>query len=419
MPSSGNSRLSAVTLYCLPAPSSLVWTMSEPTESPYPPARVGWYAAGILAVLYWLSILDRFVLALLVDPIKMDLGITDVQLSLLQGLAFAVAFAVFGLVFGALADRYSRRWVIFTGVSIWSLATAACGLVQNFWQFALARTGMGIGEASINPSASSMLADMHPRSRLTTAMAVYSIGSTVGSGTAFFIGGLIIDMVARTGAISFPLLGEMRTWQAVFLLVGMPGILLGMLIFTLPEPARRRQLTAESQLLSWRTSYGALLKHIHSKLRFFLCHYAGFAFAAAVVSGGVGWYPAHLSRRFGWGAGQIGLNLGLTLAIAGISGKLLCGWAVDAMYRRGRRDAQFRWYAYCLLLATPIGVFSMTAGDPWTCLAALFAFVLLVQPMPPCAYTALNLATPPELRGTGAAFYICTSGLVARAWDSR
>jgi MFS family permease len=377
----------------------------------YPSARLAWYAALLLAFFYWMSILDRYVLSLLVDPIKKDLGITDVQLSLLQGFAFTVAFAVFGLLAGAMADRYSRRWIIFIGVSIWSLSTAFCGVARSFSQIVLARTGMGVGEASINPCASSLLADLHPRERLTSAMAVYTIGSTVGSGTAFLIGGLIIELVSQTGQIHLPIVGSMHTWQAVFLLIGLPGVPLALLIFTLREPARRNRIAASSRF-SWQSSYGALLKFIRTRLRFFLSHYLGFTVGSIVVSGGVAWYPAHMSRNFGWSAGQIGVKLGLTLAAAGIVGKLVCGWSVDALYRRGRRDAQMRWYAWCLLVAAPIGVFATTTHNPWICLACLFVFVALVQPMSPCAYTALNLITPPELRGAAAAGFAAVGGIL-------
>src|ERR1700755_1178280 len=121
---------------------------SNPNAAPYPAPAVAWYATIVLAVMYWVSILDRFIISLLVDPIKRDLGITDVQFGMLSGLAFAVTFSLFGLILGTLADRLSRRWVIFAGVSVWSLATAACGLAQQFWHLLLARVGVGVGEAT-------------------------------------------------------------------------------------------------------------------------------------------------------------------------------------------------------------------------------------------------------------------------------
>ncbi len=156
-----------------------------------------WYATVIFAFLYWLSILDRFVITLLVEPIKRDLGISDIQFAILHGAAFTLSFAVIGLLAGALADRFNRRWVIFGCVTIWSLATAACGMVQNFWQLIIARLGVGAGETGLNPCATSIIADLFPRERLTLAMAVFAMGSTLGSGCAYLLGGKIVDWASR------------------------------------------------------------------------------------------------------------------------------------------------------------------------------------------------------------------------------
>jgi MFS family permease len=383
--------------------------------TPYPAPAVGWYATILLAFLYWLSILDRFIISLLVDPIKRDMGISDVQFGLLHGFAFAITYALFGLIAGSLADRASRRWIIFASVSVWSLATAACGMAQHFWQLLLARVGVGVGEAGLNPSATSMLTDLFPRDRLTSAMAVYTIGATVGSGTAYLLGGIIVSLVAQVHSYTLPLVGEIRSWQAVFFVLGIPGALLAFVIFTVPEPVRRNRRKALEQTPFLRgvgRSYRELLGFMRSRLRFFLCHYAGFGIASAVISGAGAWYPAHMGRSFGWGAGQIGLTLGIAIVFAGVTGKLLCGHMVDAMYRRGFRDAQFRWYAACLVVATPIGIAAATSDNPWVFLGGIALFLMLLSPVSACYAAALNLVTPNELRGTGMAFFASTAGLI-------
>ena len=167
-------------------------TVVSLTDAPYPSRAVAWYATAILAFMFWMSILDRFIISLLVTPLKRDMGITDTQFGLLNGTAFIVTFALLGLALGALADHFNRRWLIFLGVSVWSLATAACGVTHNFAQLFLARIGLGAGEAALNPCATSMLADFFPRGRLTLATAMYAIGGTVGAGMAFLVGGTII-----------------------------------------------------------------------------------------------------------------------------------------------------------------------------------------------------------------------------------
>lgn len=380
-------------------------------QVPYPAPAIGWYATVMLAFLYWLSVLDRYIISLLVDPIKKDLGLTDVQFGMLHGLAFIGAFTLFGLVFGALSDRVNRRKLIYVGVTIWSIATAACGVAQGFWHLLLARIGVGVGEASLNPTATSMIADLFPRERLTTAMAVYAIGATVGSGTALIIGGAIVDMVSHMDAVVLPLLGEIRPWQTVFFIVGLPGALLAFSIFTVPEPARRGQRNEQKQS-GIRGSYASLFKFMRARPRFFIYHYLGFTFASAVITGGIAWYPVHIGRSFGWSAGQIGAALGPALMIAGIVGKLACGRIVDQMYQRGYRDAQLRWYGICLLIATPIGVFATVSGNVWAFIVAIAVFMTLIGAYQACALTALNLITPNQLRGTGVAVFTTFAGLV-------
>jgi len=393
------------------SPTDVGPVATDASEAPYPASIVAWYATFVLAFLYWLSILDRFIISLLVDDIKRDLHLSDVQFGLLQGLGIMGSFTLFGLVFGALADRSNRRRLIYIGVTFWSIATAACGLAGNFWHLLLARIGVGAGEASLNPSATSMLADLFPRGKLTTAMAIYAIGATVGSGTALLLGGAIIELVSRVGVIEVPLLGEIHKWQAVFLIVGLPGILFALTIFAVPEPVRRGR-RSETPSRGLAANYLELFRFMRKRPRFFLLHYAGFTLASAIVSGGVSWYPVHVGRTFGWSAGEIGATLGPAFMIAGIIGKLAGGRIVDYMYQRGYRDGQLRWFGICLLVATPIGLYAAMSNDAWTFIIGIAVFMTLVGAMPACALTALNLVTPNDLRGTGVAFWTIVAGLL-------
>lgn len=377
-------------------------------ESAYPARAVAWYATFVLSMLYWLSVLDRFIVSLLVEPIKRDLHLTDMQFAMVYGAGFALTFAILGLVCGALADRFNRRWLIFAGVSIWSFATAALGFAQNFWQLLVARLSVGAGEAALNPCATSMITDLFPRERLTLAMALYTMGATVGGGTAYMFGGALIDLVSHSDVITLPLVGNIRSWQAVFLIVGLPGSVLALMVFTMPDPQRRGRRAPQS----WRSTYGGLLKFMNARRRFYLCHYLGFGLASAIIAGCGTWYPAHLGRAFGWSASQIGLTLGVVLIGAGIIGKVICGRAVDAMYQRGMRDAQLRWYAGALLLGTPIGIFTMLSHNPWVFVGGVGVLLILIAPLPACANTALNLVTPNEMRGTGIALFAASGSLI-------
>jgi len=385
----------------------------RPPPHPYPPPAVGWYATIVLGFLYWMSLLDRFIISLLINPIKTDLGLTDVQFGVLQGVGFIISFTVFGFIFGALADARDRRKLIFIGVTVWSLASAACGLAQSFWHLLLARLGLGSGEASLNPCATSMISDLFPRERLTFAMSVYSLGATIGSGTALMLGGAIIYWVSGWGDVVLPVIGPVAHWQLVFFIVGLPGLLLAFLVFTFPEPARRDRIgSAPAQEQHWYASYRRLLAFVRGHLRFFLAHYTGFTIAAGVISGCVSWYPVHMMRAHDWNEGRIGTWLGMTLLVAGVIGKFLGGLSVDAMYRRGYRDAQLRWFGSCLLLAGPVGALAATSGSPWAFLGMIGLFTILLTALQACAMSSLNLVTPGQLRGTGVAVYSTVAGLL-------
>ena len=380
--------------------------------APYPPAGASWYTTIMLSFLYWLSLLDRYIITLLIDPIKRDMGITDVQFGILNGLAFAGTFTIFGFLFGALADRLNRRWVIYIGVSIWSIATMLCGIVHSFSQLLLARVGVGAGEAALNPCATSIISDLFPREKLTRAMAVYALGSTVGSGTALVVGGAIVDAAANWGDTQWPLIGPIRYWQMVFMIIGVPGSLLALIVFSISEPVRRGSQVARAAGSTWWSTYRDLFRFMRTQPRLFIFHYVGFTLATLVITGNATWFPVHMTRAFGWSASRIGLVLGVTLTGAGIASKLICGWCVDAMYARGYRDAQLRWFASCLGIGMPIGLVATTSDNPYIFLSGVGFFMLCLSSMPACALTALNLVTPNELRGSGVAMWTTVTGIV-------
>jgi MFS family permease len=309
-----------------------------------------------------------------------------------------------------MADTHNRLWLIFIGVAIWSVATAACGLAQQFWQLLLARVGVGAGEAALGPCASSLLSDLFPRDRLTFAFTVYNLGSVVGAGMAFIIGGQIVEMVARSPHFALPMIGEVRSWQAVFFFVGIPGALLSFIVFTFPEPIRRGIRNASMVKRASPATYLELFKFMRTHGRFFLFHYLGFGLGMAVLVGGGAWYAPHLARTFHWGPADIGLGVGLAMALGSISGQLIGGRIVDALFRRGHRDAQMRWYMLALVAATPIGIVAMTASNVWVFLILLYFLLVAMSSLPSMAMAALNIVTPNELRGTGIAFFALLTG---------
>ena len=221
-------------------------TSPEPTnrsaadDEPGYPVGQAWYVVALLMVVYVFSFADRQILVLMVEDLKAGLGLTqDWQVSILMGPAFAVFYAIFGFPLGRLADRTSRRSVIAVGLAAWSVAAAGCGVARNFSQMALFRIGVGVGEASLSPSAYSLITDYFPRRLTATAISVYSTGIYIGTGLALLLGGAVI-VYAKTGtAWEVPIFGTIDPWQQVFVIVGLGGLLVVPLLYSFPEPVRR------------------------------------------------------------------------------------------------------------------------------------------------------------------------------------
>jgi MFS family permease len=209
---------------------------APPVPGPPSPAYAA-YTLGVLVVVYVFNFVDRQILGILAEHIKQDLGLTDAQLGFLYGTAFAVFFAVFGIPLGRLADVWNRCRLISVGLAFWSAMTALSGLARGFTHLALARIGVGIGEASANPAALSLLSDSFPRERRATVLALYAGGIYLGAGLGLGLGGLVVDRWDAAWAGQAAPLG-LRGWQVAFLAAGLPGLALAAWVYTLREPVR-------------------------------------------------------------------------------------------------------------------------------------------------------------------------------------
>lgn len=373
-------------------------------EQAWPDPRYAWYVISVLMVAYTFSYIDRTILALLVEPVRADLGISDTQFSLLHGFAFAVFYTIMGIPLGRMADRMSRRGIIAAGIAFWSLATAACGLARNFWQLFLARVGVGVGEAALSPAAYSMIADYFPPQRLGRALSVYAIGVYIGSGAAFLIGGAVIAAVATADNLVLPLVGEMRPWQVVFFIVGFPGVLVALWMMTIREPVRRG-LVAGTQ-----SGQGVPLSRVFGFIRenraTIICHFAGFSLLAMLFNAVVAWLPALFIRTHGWSAVEIGTALGLILGIFGTAGIVSGGFFGDWLTRRGYRDSALRASVIGTIVLWPCVAIAPLLPDPrWS--LVLFCPVFFFSSFPfGMAAAALQLMSPNQLRGQISACYL-------------
>ncbi|MFV9656361.1 spinster family MFS transporter [Pseudomonas sp. NY15366] len=372
----------------------------------YPSSARAWATVAILMVAYVLSFVDRQILNLLVEPIRRDLLISDTQMSLLMGLSFALFYTVCGIPLGRVADTRSRRGLIAVGILFWSAATAACGMAKMYWQFLLCRIGVGVGEAALSPAAYSLIADSFPAERRATAISVYSMGVYLGSGLAFLVGGLVIQFASAQGDVTLPVLGEVRPWQLIFLILGVAGVLFTLLMLAVKEPARRGAGAGVAVPLS------EVGRYIRANRRTVLLHNFGFAGLAFAGYGSAAWVPTFYIRTYGWDAGQVGIVYGSIVAVFGCLGIVFGGRLADWMAKRGRSDANMRVGLYSALGALPmVTLFPLMDTAFWASLLMAPTVFCLSMPFG-VAPAAIQEIMPNSMRGQASAIYLFVITLI-------
>lgn len=289
---------------------------SETTVRAGMPGVAAWYGLLLLTLIMGFNYADRFVLAILVQPIKAELGLSDAEIGLLTGFAFSAIYAVCALPLGALSDRRPRRIVLAVSLCVWSVAAAVCGLAQNFWQLLLARVGVGAGEAGGVPASHSMIADLFPATRRSTAMAVYSIGASGGMMAAFAFGAL---------------LEQSYGWRVAFAAVGLPGVLLALLLLlTVREPPRGRFVEVVQAPTAAR---GSTVAELWANPAFRPLFFA-FGLSVFLLYAQGQWLPAFFQRSFGGATSELGTMIAATRGVGMLLGTLAGGLLADRLARR-------------------------------------------------------------------------------------
>jgi MFS family permease len=363
----------------------------------YPPERTAWYVVAVLVLAYTVSYIDRTILTLMVKPIRDTLGISDVQISLLHGLAFAIFYTVLGVPIGWLADRANRTKIIAAGILVWSAMTALCGLSRSFVQMFLARVGVGVGEAALSPAAYSLLNDYFRPQRRTLAISVYATGVYIGSGLALIVGGSVI---AVTPSLDLPGLGHLEPWQVVFLAVGLPGLLVALLMKTVQEPARRGLIkTGQPNLRD-------TLAFIRARKSTYGLHFLGFSMLTMLWSGCAAWIPTFFARTYDWTPAEIGPWFGSVVALFGTLGLPLGGALADRLRQRGRTDANIRVGIMSALALLPLGIAAPLMPSAGAALSVYAAFVFFSSLPFGAAAAALQEITPNQMRAQVSALYL-------------
>jgi MFS family permease len=382
----------------------------ESDSTAYPSAGSAWYSVAVLMLMYVFSFIDRTTISLLVGPMKRDMGLSDTQVGLMTGTAFALLYTFLGLPIARLSDHRSRRSIIAVGVFVWSLMATACGLARTTTQLFFARMGVGVGEAALSPAAYSMITDSFPRSKLGSAFGVYNVGITVGAGIALLVGGIVVGAVSHAGAsFNLPIFGAVRAWQLVFIVTGLPGVLLPLLLLTFREPKRRGLLrTAGTAPASTpeRPSLGDVLRYVVVNRKFYALHFVGIALLAMAGYCVSAWLPTALVRVYPVTAGQVGKVLGTSTILMNSLGMILAGILCDWLTRRGKQDAPI-----IVALISAFGIAIFACFPPFMPTVPLIWVSFFVSGLTFNAYNtvgtmAINQVTPNQLRAQVSAVYL-------------
>ena len=355
-------------------------------------ARGPWFTVAVLTTASAFAFLDRQILGLLIEPVRADLGLTDTQISLLIGFAFVIFHALFAIPIGRWVDSGSRRLIVAGGIALWSLCTAACGLARSFFGLFLGRVGVGVGEAALGPSATSMIADLFPIERRGFAVAVYVTGAAIGSGFATIIAAIVFDAAEAYGDIVLPLVGSVQPWQIVFFVVGFPGLLVAGLALLMREPNRGDNRTTGVPLQE-------VWQHIRGQAAVLVPLIFGFSLLAVKSYGIATWIPTFMIRTHGWSVGEAGIYFGLTLTTAAVCGVLIGGRLADWLAKRGMADAKIVIaITGNLLTLIPIVIYPLVS-DGVTAMVFIGTYYVTAAATTPMGVAIIQEITPPRMRG--------------------
>jgi len=368
-----------------------------------------WWATLLLTLGITLAFMDRAIVNLFVIPIQRDMHVSDTEISLLIGFAFAFFNALAGLPVARWVDATNRRLICAVGVAAWTIASIASGLTANYMQLFLARIGVGVGEAAVTPSGVSLIADHFGSSRRGIPMGLFYGGIYLGGGLSFLLGGFLWNRLGDR-LIAVPLLGELHSWQVILIAVGSLGLIVAPLMLTMREPQRRDGNVVLAQAgLPLRE----VARYFWTNGRAVFCINAGFCMLNFVLYAASSWLPTLLVRDQGWSLAKAGQTLGtMTLLLGPLSG-LIAGALADLLVRNGRADGKL---LIGILAAVGCGiagiVFALTS-QPAIVFAALLCIAFFGPFSLPLAPGALQDIMPNAMRGQATALYVFLTNTIA------
>lgn len=379
------------------------------TAAPSPmaaPARAGayaWYVAALLAAGHLVSFIDRFVMSLVMEPLKASLGVSDAQLGLLQGTSFVILYTLAAVPLGQLADRVHRRNLIIVGILVWSIATCLCGLATSFWTLFAARVLVGFGEAALVPAAMSLMASYFPRSQIGRAVSLFTTGASLGKSAALVGGGQVLAVLTAAGGLSLGVLGHYSPWQGTFMAMALPGIALALLMLSVREPARA---------VAAPTNFSEAIDYLSRHRAAFLLHTGAAALTVLTIQSLLAWTPSFYIRFFALSAPRAGLLIGTTTLVAAPLGHLVGGLLTDLFQARGNRAPVAPVIALGLTGVLPALALFVATTDLTLSLIAFGVLTFCATLAAPASLAGVQMLAPDRLRGALTALFLAVTTMI-------
>lgn len=374
--------------------------MLESEKINYPSRRAGYSAVAVMTLAQVFAFIDRQIPAMLVEPIKQDFNLNDSQIALLGGAAFSIFYAIMALPIGYAVDRYKRVNVLGTGIFVWSLMTTLAGLANSFGRLFGARIGVAVGEAVMAPVSVSLVSDYFPQNKQGKPMGVITAGVYLGIGATLIGGGYLIDYLTDIGGITIPGIGYFKPWQATFLLVGIPGILISIAAFMLHEPKRLglSKMQDNSKPIN-------IFSHLKTNKTTLFPMFGGLIFMALIFYSFTFWAPSMMVRTYGLSLTEVGFSLGIITIIASILGTISSGTVVDYLRSRGHSDAPIRTGMYACIFATPAICLAPIVDSLFLTWALIGIYLFFISSFAPIGLLAVSGISGNEVKGQMAAVH--------------
>lgn len=366
-----------------------------------------WFTLFVLTFTFSIGHIDRQLLNLLVQPIKNDFGLSDLEISLLQGLAFSGAYLLMSPVFGRLVDLFGRRNILIGCILVWSGFSALCGLARGFYSLFAARSVVGASEAGLTPAAWSMLSDCFDDKRLGRAMGIYNIGTYIGGGSALMLGGVVLHAASQWDLRGVPLLGAMAPWQLTFLIVGAIGLPAALLMLMIPEPVRRGIGATDTTV-----TLGEALGTVRREKGFYGLFFVGMSLTIVPVYVFPAWLPAVMMRQFDVPITTVGIEYGIVSLIGGTIGVLAGPSLAGLLARLGRGDENLMLgvISNFLVLGCCVALYLRPSYHAVLITGGIGSIVYSMAT--PMGATALQIVTPNRMRGLITSIYIVVATLM-------